>query len=303
MENKLRSMREAIAENVRDGISIVMGTALEALIPFAAGHEIIRQRKRNLTLIGPISDVLFDQLIGAGCVERVIAAWVGNVSAGSGYNIRRAVERSHPRPLELIDHTNFTLALGLHAASLGVPFLPTHTALGSDILRRNPHLKQSYCPFTGQSLSFVAAIKPELAILHVQRADTEGSCHVWGNRGVSSDAAAASERVIIVAEEIVSASVIRREPNLTLVPGFRVTAVVQERWGAHPSPVQGYYGRDHEYFNEYHRATASEDGFREWCTRWVAGVENRDSYINLLSEHRRRKLLQTGGASPFASHA
>src|ERR671933_2688813 len=143
MPEKLCTMQEAIRRLVPDGASVAMGTALESLIPFAAGHELIRQRRRDLTLVGPISDTLFDQLIGAGCVARVVAAWVGNVSAGLGHNYRRAVEQGVPRPLELEEHSNFSVGLGLLAAAMGVPYVPTRTLLGSDLVDRNPRLRRA----------------------------------------------------------------------------------------------------------------------------------------------------------------
>src|SRR6478672_7157597 len=139
--SKLLSLREAIAQYVHDGSSVLMGAALESLIPFAAGHEIIRQGRRDLTLVGPISDMLFDQLIGAGCAARVIAAWVGNVSAGLGHNYRRAVERGEPRPIEVVDHSNLSISLALLGAAWGVPYLPARSLLGSDLMRTNETLK------------------------------------------------------------------------------------------------------------------------------------------------------------------
>jgi len=286
MENKLITLQEAIRQNVRDGTSIVMGTDMEAKIPFSAGHEIIRQGRRNLTLIGPISDILFDQLIGAGCVSTIRAAWVGNVSAGSAYNLRRAVEQHKPHKIEIEDHSNFTIALGLHAAALGATFLPSFTALGSDIVKENENLKEITCPFTSRRMIAVRAIEPDLAIVHVQRADSLGNCHIWGNTGITIDAVRASKRVIVVAEEIVSTDVIASDPNRTLIPGFLVSAVVEDRWGAHPSPVQGYYNRDNEYFSQYHRVTATEQGFNEWLSKWVLDVSDRAEYLKLLGAER-----------------
>src|SRR5919202_1705246 len=166
---KLLSLDEAVARFVVDGASVAMGTALESLIPFAAGHALIRQARRELELIGPISDMLFDQLVGAGCVRRITAAWVGNVSAGLGHNYRRAVEHGVPGPLELEEHSNFSVGLGLLASAMGVPYLPTRTLLGSDLARRNPRLSSA-----APDLLHVAAIQPDVAILHVQRADAEG---------------------------------------------------------------------------------------------------------------------------------
>ena len=294
-------MREAIARYVPGGASVVMGTALESLIPFAAGHELIRQRRRDLTLVGPISDMLFDQLIGAGCVARVIAAWVGNVSAGLGHNYRRAAEQAVPRPLVVVDHSNYTLGLALLAGAHGVPYLPTRTALGTGLLDSNPELRVSIWPPLGSEpglddasqvpLVLVPALEPDVAILQVQRSDPEGNAHAWGNLGVSQEAALASERVILVAEEIVAREVILSDPNRVLVPSFRVQAVVHEPFGAHPSPVQGYYGRDHAYFDEYHEQTRTTEGYAAWLAAWVDGMPDRAGYLARLGEERRQGLL------------
>ena len=283
---KLLTMREAITRFVSDGDSVAMGLALEALIPFAAGHEVIRQKRRGLTLVGPISDILFDQLIGAGCVKRVIAAWIGNVSAGLGYNYRRAAEDGVPHPIEIVDHSNFTISLGLTAGALGVPYLPAKTLLGSDIAREGGPFKHGSSPFDGEPLLFVPAIVPDVTILHVQRASEDGGCHAWGNLGVSAEAALAANRVIIVAEEIVDRSVITSDPNRVLVPPHRVSAVVHEPGGAHPSSVQGYYGRDHAFYGEYHAATKTAAGSEEWLGRWVRGVDDRARFLDQLGAKR-----------------
>jgi glutaconate CoA-transferase subunit A len=297
MPDKCCSMREAIARYVPDGASVVMGTALESLIPFSAGHELIRQRRRNLTLIAPVSDALFDQLIGAGCARRVIAAWVGNVSAGLGHNYRRAVEQGVPHPIEVVDHSNYTLGLALLAGAHGVPYLPTRTLLGSDLPTSNPSLRVVPAPFdlpgvaAGTPLLLVPALQPDVAILQVQRSDVEGNAHVWGNLGLSQEAALASEGVILVAEEIVPREVILSDPNRVLVPGFKVLAVVHEPFGAHPSPVQGYYGRDHAFYAAYHEETRTPEGFARWLETWVEGVPDRAAYLERLGEARWRALL------------
>src|ERR1700687_1449817 len=270
--SKLVSMQRAIVEHVPSGSMVTMGAQLEQMIPFAAGHEIIRQGRLDLTLVGPISDILFDQMIGAGCVSRVMAAWVGNASAGMGYCFRRAVEKSIPRAIETIDHTNLTLALALHAAAMGVPFMPTYTTLGSDLLKRNGNLREFSSPVNEERLVAVRALRPDVAILHVQRADAAGNAHLWGNLGVAIDAARASRKVIVVAEEIVSPEVIASDPNRTLIPGMLVTAVVHEPRGAHPSPVVGYYGRDHVFFTQYHEQSRTPEDFERWLQRWVLGV-------------------------------
>lgn len=290
MPNKVMSMDEAIARFVPDGASVFMGAALESLIPFAAGHEMVRQGKRDLTLIGPISDILFDQLIGAGCVRKVQAAWVGNVSAGLGHNFRRAVEQGRPHRIEVEDHSNFSVALGLLAGAMGAPYLPTRSLLGSDILRSNPRLLVRDSPLDGRPEVLVPAITPDVAVLHVQRSDPDGHAHCWGNLGVSEEVAMASRRVIIETEEIVGREVVLSDPNRVLVPAFKVSAVVHAPGGAHPSPVQGYYGRDHSFYHEYHRVSRTEEGFREWLEYWVMGVSGRDEYIQRLGEARWKEL-------------
>ncbi len=263
------------------------GLGLEALIPFAAGHEIMRQRKRGLTLIGPISDMLFDQLIGAGCVSGVRAAWVGNVITGSGYHFRRAVESGR---LHLEDHSNLTLAMALKAAALGVPFLPVRSALGSDLFTTNSALKPLNCPFSGEALAAVAAIRPDVAIIHVQRADEYGNAHAWGNLGVVRDGCLASRQVIITAEQIVSTATITSDPNRVITPGFRVSAVVHAPWGGHPSPVPGHYNRDHQAFIDYSEESKTVTAFARWLQRWVNDVRTPEDYRNLLGRERMEAL-------------
>ncbi len=287
---KLLSMHDAISRFVPDGASVVMGAALESLIPFAAGHEMIRARKRDLTLVGPISDMLFDQLIGAGCVKRIVAAWVGNVSAGLGHNYRRAYEQGVPRPIEVWDHSNFTISLALLAGGLGAPYIPTYSLLGSDLPKTNPTFKEAVSPFGGEKVLLVPALQPDVAILHVQRSDEDGNAHAWGNLGISEEAALASKRVLIVAEEIVSRETITSDPNRVLAPSFKVCAVVCEPGGAHPSPVQGYYNRDHEFYHAYHRESRTVEGMVGWLDSWVAGVKDRGEYLRKLGEERWRGL-------------
>jgi len=277
-------MQEAIVDLGPDGASVALGLQLEQMIPFAAGHEMIRQRKKNLTLIGPISDILFDQMIGAGCVEKIIAAWVGNVMMGSAYNFRRAVEQDG---MKVFNMTNFTIALALQAGAMGVPFLPTRTAMGSDVPKGNHFFYQILSPFEPKEpLWAVRALNPDVTIVHVQRADREGNAHCWGNFGVMIEAVRAAKRVIVVAEEIVAPEVIASDPNRTVIPGFLVNAVVECRYGAHPSPVQGYYKRDDAFFRQYHEQTKTKADSDAWLNRWVHSVGDRRAYINQLGACR-----------------
>ena len=285
---KLLSIRDAIARFVPDGTSVALGLQMEQMIPFAAGHEIIRQKKRGLTLIGPISDILFDQLIGAGCVEQVIAAWVGNVMMGSAYNFRRAVEQDG---MKVFNMTNFTVALALQAGAMGIPFLPTKTALGSDTAKGNHFFYQILSPFASKEpLWAVRALNPDVTIVHVQRADAEGNAHCWGNFGVMIDGVRAAKRVIVIAEEVVEPEVIASDPNRTVIPAFLVNAVVESPHGAHPSPVQGYYNRDNAFFREYHEQTKTKEATGAWLDRWVYGVRDREAYLEQLGRTRVQDL-------------
>jgi len=288
--SKLTSMTEAIARHVPNGSSVALGLALEPLIPFAAGHEIIRQQRRDLTLIGPISDILFDQLIGAGCVEKITAAWVGNVSEGLAHCYRRAIEHAIPRAIVTEEHSNFTIGLALLAASLGSPYIPTRTLLGSDIPRQNLTFRQEQSPLDGTPLLLVPAIRPDVSIIHVQRSDEDGNAHLWGNIGICEEAMLAARDVILTAEEIVSREVILSDPNRVLGPSFKVRAVVHELWGAHPSTVQGYYNRDHSFYHEYHQRTRTLQGYQDWLDEWVLKLPTRADYIAKIGEERLRGL-------------
>ena len=286
-DSKLLSLSESIRRFLPDGSSVAMGLSLESLIPFAVAHEIIRQCKRNLCLIGPISDILFDQVIGAGCVRQIRAAWVGNVITGSGYNFRRGIET---HTLEIEDHSNLTLAMALRAGAMGVPFMPVRTALGSDLFKTNPGLKKMTCPFTADRLTAVAAIRPDVAVVHVQRADEYGNTNTWGNLGVARDACLASRHVIIAAEQIVPSDTITADPNRVVTPGFRVSAVVHRPWGAHPSPVPGYYNRDHQAFIDYRNESKTPELFAKWKNRWVDNIRSRQDYLDLLGNERTARL-------------
>jgi glutaconate CoA-transferase, subunit A len=275
---KVMTMAEAVRRFVPDGAAVAMGACLEPAVPFAAGHELIRQGRRGLTLIGPISDMLFDQLIGAGCVERICAAWVGNVSEGLGHCYRRATERAEPQPLAVQDHSNFSISLALWAAAWGSPYIPTRTLLGSDILRTNPDLER-----VGDCVH-VHPVRPDVAVFHVQRADEEGRAHYWGPLGIAEEAGLAARRIVLTCEDLVDPAVTLSDPNRVLWPETKVAAVVHAPGGAHPSPVQGFWRRDHAVFRDYHQRSRSVDGFREWLEEWVMGVPDRAAYMKRVDQ-------------------
>jgi glutaconate CoA-transferase subunit A len=278
------TLQEAVAE-IDPGSSVAAGLALEHAIPFAAGHELLRQGTDDLTLVGPISDLLFDQLIGGGLVSAVRAAWVGNVSAGTGYRFREAVEAGH---IDVENHSNFSIALALQAGALGVPYLPTRSLLGSDVFAESDLFERAENPFAAadgddpDELALVPAIHPDWAIVHAQRASPAGDVHLWGNTGIVDPAVGAAENVLVTAEEVVDPDVITSDPSRVAITREQVTRVVECPFGAHPSPVAGYYNRDNDYFLAYHARTDTQAGFDEWADEWVHGVADREAYADLV---------------------
>jgi len=288
--SKLVTMREAISRHVPDGAKVVLGTFMDQKVPFAAAHEIMRQQRSDLELIGPASDILFDQMIGAGVVARVRAAWAGSVTLGPTHCIQRALEQKIPRPIEVLTYSSLTLSLALTAGALGVPYLPTRSTLGTTFQAGNSALR-TYTPPVGEGpLVAVEALRPDVAILAVQRSDIHGNTHNWGSLGVTVEAAHASRAVIVVAEEVVPEETILSDPNRVIFPGLLVTAVVHEPWGSHPSPVQGHYNRDHDHYSEYAQAAAAAESFDAWLYQWVTGVPDRRAYLGRLGEQRLEAL-------------
>ena len=279
--SKLMTMKDAIGRFVHDGETIVI-EGFTHLICFAAAHEIIRQRRRELTVCRLTPDVIYDQLIGAGCVGRLIFSWAGNPGAGPLHALRRAVERGVPNPIELEEYSHFGMVARLTAGAARLPFYPLRDYRGSDLPRVNPQIKTVTCPFTGEELAAVPALNPDVAIIHVQRADENGNAHVWGLLGVQKEAAFASRRTIVVAEEIVSESVIRSDPNRTLIPGLIVDAVVREPFGCHPSYAQGYYDRDNDFYVRWREISQDAGTFNSYLDEWVYGVNDRAEYVQRM---------------------
>jgi glutaconate CoA-transferase subunit A len=201
---------------------------------------------------------------------------VGNVSEGLGHCYRRAAEQGIPRSIEIHDHTNFSISMALWAAAWNVPYLPARTLLGSDILRMNPNLKEV------DGLVHISAVRPDVTILHVQRCDAQGRAHAWGPLGISEEAGLAAERVIISCEEVVAAAVTLSDPNRVLLPETKVVAVVREPGGSHPSPVQGFWKRDHALDNAYAYESRTREGYEAWLKRWVLDVPDRQTYMTMV---------------------
>jgi len=235
MQEKLMELKEAIASFVKNGDSIVLGAALENAIPFAATHELIRQGFTGLNMIAPISDISTDMLIGAGCANEVTGAWVGNVSGGLGHNYRRAAEKGEPQPIKINDYTNFTIGMAFFGGAYGLPYIAVKSILGSDITKSNPNIKLTVDPFNGEPVALVPALKPDVAFLVVQRADRFGNSHYWGSYGLTQEASIASEKIIVIADEIVEPEVISSDPSRVVIPGFGVNAVCEVPAACHPA--------------------------------------------------------------------
>jgi glutaconate CoA-transferase subunit A len=279
--SKVRTLASAVAELVHDGDAVVM-EGFTHLIPFAAGHEIIRQRRQGLHLIRLTPDLLFDQMIAAGCCTSLTFSWGGNPGVGSLHALRRAVEHGDPHPITLDEYSHFGLAMRLYAGAAGLPFMPLRNYYGSDLAKVNPQIRTITCPFTGAELAAVPALNPDVAIVHVQRADDQGNAQVWGLLGLQRESAFAARRVIVTAEEIVPTSVIRSDPNRTMIPAPRVAAVCHVPLGAHPSYAQGYYDRDSEFYKGWEKVSRDALRLRAWLHDWVYEVPDRAAYARKL---------------------
>ena len=274
------SMRDAIARFVHDGDTLVI-EGFTHLICFAAGHEIIRQGRRDLTLARLTPDLIYDQLIGAGCARKLVFSWAGNPGVGSLHAFRRALEGVGTRDsgLEIEEYSHFGMVARFAAGAARLPFWPLRDYMGTDLPAANPRIRQVRCPYTGEDLATVPALNPDVTIVHAQRADAEGNTQMWGLVGVQREAAFASERVIVVVEELVPETVIRSDPNRTVIPGFIVDAVVHEPWGAHPSYAQGYYDRDNDFYVAWEGISREPTALARYLDEFVRGVPDRAAYL------------------------
>ncbi|HXI20888.1 MAG TPA: CoA-transferase [Gemmatimonadales bacterium] len=275
--SKVVSLHDAIAAHVHDGDTVVI-EGFTHLICFAAAHEIIRQRRRDLTLCRLTPDVIYDQMIAAGTARKLVFSWAGNPGAGSLHAFRRAVEKGAP-PLELEEYSHFGMVARLSAGAASLPFWVMRNYMGTDLPVANPRIRTVTCPYTGEELATVPALNPDVTIIHAQRADQNGNAQVWGLLGVQKEAAFASKRVIVVVEELVDERVIRADPNRTLVPGMIVDAVVVEPWGCHPSYAQGYYDRDNDFYVAWEDISRDPEKLRAYLEEYVYGVPDRAAYL------------------------
>ncbi len=282
--SKLLSLSQAIEQYVQDGDTLY-AAGFTHLIPFAAGHEIIRQKRRNLVLARATPDLVYDQMVAAGCARKVIFSYMGNPGVGSLRIVRAEIEAGN---LEWEEYSHLGMISRLQAGATGLPFMPMNPTAAGDLERLNPGYRTVIDPYSGQTVVVVPALNPDVAIVHVQRVDANGNAHIWGIIGEQKEAAFASAKVIVTAEEIVDEEVIRSDPNRTLIPGFIVDAVCHVPYCAHPSYTQGYYDRDNDFYLQWDAISKSKEGVLAYLDEWVYGVKNRDEYIQKLGTESLR---------------
>jgi glutaconate CoA-transferase subunit A len=273
------SLKEAIQEYVHDGAVMAL-EGFTHLIPFAAGHEIIRQKRRNLSLIRMTPDLIYDQLIGAGCVSKLQFSWAGNPGVGSLHRLRDAVENGWPAPLEIVEHAHAGMAAAYAAGASNLPFGLLRGYLGSDLPRYNPQIKFIECPFTGERLAAIPAIRPDVAIIHAQKADHRGNVLMWGVTGAQKEAVLGAKRAIVTVEELVTS--LDAPPNAVVLPSWVVTAVCEVKGGAFPSYAQGYYPRNNAFYKAWDGIAREREGFQDWIERYVLNTKDFDDFRKTL---------------------
>ncbi|WP_336361725.1 CoA transferase subunit A [Haladaptatus sp. ZSTT2] len=278
-------MASAISAALSDGDSIYLA-GFTHLIPFAAGHEIIRQEYRDLEVIRATPDLVYDQLIAAGCVRKATFSWAGNPGVGSLRAFRRAVEDGVPNEIDLEEYSHYGTTARLYAGATGLPFIPLKTFAGSDLPKVNDNIRPVESPFSDETVYAVPPLNPDVTVVRAQRADESGNAHLWGIPGEQKEAALAAKTVILSVEEIVDESVIRSDPNRTLITADDVDFVVEEPFASHPSYAQGYYDRDNEAYIEWDDISKTHESLTEWLDEWVYGVEDRAEYVRKLSTDR-----------------
>jgi glutaconate CoA-transferase subunit A len=284
--SKVVSLAEAISNYVQDG-DTVYAAGFTHLIPFAAGHEIIRQGKKNLILARATPDLIYDQMVAAGCAKKVIFSYMGNPGVGSLRIVRSALEQGK---LEWEEYSHFGMITRLQAGASGLPFLPMNQTGATDLEKSNLNIKRIPDPFGGKDVIVVPALNPDVAIVHVQRADANGNSHLWGIIGEQKEAAFAAKKVILTAEEIVDESVIRSDPNRTMIPGIVVSAVCHVPFACHPSYAQGYYDRDNEFYLAWDKISESAELTKQYLDEWVYGVKDREEYWAKLGKETHKRL-------------
>lgn len=262
-------LAQAVADLVHDGDTVAM-EGFTHLIPVAAGHEIIRQGRVDLTLVRMTPDIVYDQLIGAGCARRLIFSWGGNPGVGSLHRFRDAVEHGWPRPLELEEHSHAGMVNRYVAGASGLPFAVLRGYAGTDLPEHTDTVRPITCPFTGERLMAVAALRPDVTVIHAQRADRQGNVQMWGITGVQKEAVLAARRSLVTVEEVVDE--LDPVPGQVILPGWAVTAVAEAPGGAHPSYAQGYSERDNAFYRDWDAISRDREAFTRWIDEHVHAV-------------------------------
>lgn len=275
----LMTLHEAIGRHVKDGQTIAL-EGFTHLIPFAAGHEIIRQGRRDLHLVRMTPDLVYDQMIGAGCARALTFSWGGNPGVGSLHRLRDAVEKQWPRPLEIVEHSHAGMAASYTAGASNLPFAMLRGYIGTDLARVNPQVRTITCPYTGQVLTTVPALKPDLTILHAQRADRAGNVLLRGILGAAKEAAMAARQLIVTVEEVVDD--LDAPMNAVVLPSWMVTAVACVPGGAYPSYAQGYYARDNAFYLAWDEISRDRDRFSRWMDEHVLEVPNHAAFLRSI---------------------
>jgi glutaconate CoA-transferase subunit A len=285
---RLCSLAEAVTDLVKDG-DTVYAAGFTHLIPFAAGHEIIRQRRKDLVLARATPDIIYEQMVAAGCARKIIFSYIGNPGVGSLRIVRQMIESGR---LDWEEYSHFSMISRLQAAASGLPFMPMNPTAAGDLEKANPNYRRVVDPYTGREVVVVPPLPPDVSIIHVQRADANGNAQIWGIIGEQKEAAFAARKVILTAEQIVDEEVIRRDPNRTVIPGFIVDAVCHEPYSAHPSYTQGYYDRDNAFYLAWDKISETFEGVQKYLDEWVYGVKCRADYWRKLGPeiHARVKV-------------
>lgn len=286
--DKTMTMRDAIAAYVHDGDTVSL-EGFTHLIPTAAGHEIIRQRRRNLTVVRMTADIVVDQMLAGGCVSRLVSSFVGNSSAGSLGELRRRIEHKVPEPLEFEEYSHYGMVCRYLAGAQRLPFYPLRSYAGSDLPSVNAGIRRITSPYPGpdggeEHVHVVPPVNPDVTIVHAQRADRSGNTQIWGLTGIQAEAVYAAARAVVVVEEVVDDEVIRSDPNRTVIPAHAVDAVVVCPRGAHPSFAQGYYDRDNAFYRAWSHISKDPARLREWMAEWVYGTRDHEEYVAKLGE-------------------
>lgn len=278
---KIMTLKEAINEFVKDG-SVISMEGFTHLIPFAAGHEIIRQRKKNLTLIRMTPDLIYDQLIGAGCASKLIFSWGGNPGVGSLHRFRDAVQSDYPLPLAIEEHGHADMASRYQAGASGMPFAVLRGYVGSDLKKYNKNIKSITCPFTGEEFIATPAINPDVTIIHAQKADREGNVLIHGIVGVQKEAVLAAKNAIVTVEEIVDE--LNAPMNSCVLPHWVVSAVCLVPGGAHPSYAHGYYERDNSFCKAWDSISRDKEKFNQWVEKHIYQTADFNEFKKSLEE-------------------